>query len=153
MSNVVVFTTIALWYTCILKLLSKLARILQSTHKVWWLIKGNSSYRNKKLFDTCPPAQPTTDIPNLMVRSFHVYIVGTRWDPVLITARLVRTTLDSWNSSCHDIHDQESRDTEITRLSRELEQTTQKLRLNRPTHGFCISTTHAHVTTWKSTIT
>ena len=31
-----------------------------------------------------------------MVHSFHVdYIVGTRWDSVLITARLVRTTRDS----------------------------------------------------------
>ena len=40
-----------------------------------------------------------------MVRSFHVdYIVGMRRDPVLITARLVRTTWDSWirTASEHD---------------------------------------------------
>ena len=70
----------------------------------------------------------------LMVRFFHVvYIVGTTWDPVLITARLVPTTRDSGNSRRHDFHDQESRDVESTWLSHEHEQTTQKWRLKRPT--------------------
>ena len=84
----------------------------------------------------------TCTVPyRLMVRSFHVVeIVGTTCDGVLITSRLVVTTRDSWKSRRHDFHDLESRDAEITWLSREHEQTTQKWRLKRPTHGFCIST-------------
>ena len=50
------------------------------------------------------------------------------------------TTRDSWKSRRHDFHDLESREAEITWFSREHEQTTQKWRLKRPTHGFCIST-------------
>ena len=43
-----------------------------------------------------------------MVHSFHVdHIVGTRWDPVLITARLVHTTGNSLLSSWLDFHDQD----------------------------------------------
>ena len=94
--------------------------------------------------EPCLIQHPILPPINLMVRFFHVVeIVGTTCDGVLITSRLVVTTRDSWKSRRHDFHDLESRDAEITWLSREHEQTTQKWRLKRPDtrvlHQYCTS--------------